>query len=276
MENNTRLLEQIGTEQLSHAYLFESVDPEFACETVDAFAARLFCREKIPCQTCPACVKICAGSHPDLIRVQPVKDTISIDAIRDMSRRLHLSPQEAEHKIVHIENAQYMRPAAQNALLKTLEEPPLYGIMILSLTNAKRILPTIRSRCRLVRLGGAVKPASIDRGMLDEVLTDAGNGNVDAAFRSVRFFQDYTDHKEELLQEIELYLRDLLIYKTTGEKALLTDRTLPERAMQNRMTPAHILRVLDLLIEVREGFRRNVNFQLSMERILIEMLEDKS
>ncbi len=276
MEKNTQLLDQIGTENLSHAYLFESMDPDFSREVVNAFAARLFCKETVPCSTCPACVTIRAGSHPDLIRVSPVKDSIGIDQIRDMTRRLYLAPQEAERKIVHIESAHFMRIPAQNALLKTLEEPPLYGIMILSLSNAKRILPTIRSRCRLIRLGGMKRPATIDRHLLEEILTDAGNGNVDAAFQSMKFFQDYTEHKEELLQEIELYLRDLLVFKTTGDKTLLVDRTLSERALQNRMEPPQILRVLDLLIEVREGFRRNLNFQLSMERILIEMLEDKS
>ena len=267
---------QIGTENLSHAYLFESMDTEHARAVVDAFAARLFCKDKVPCKSCPACIKIAAGTHPDLMRIRPEKDSIGIDAVRAMTRNLSLAPLEAEKKIVHIESAHFMRIPAQNALLKTLEEPPLYGIIILSLSNAKRILPTIRSRCRLVRSGETKRPATIDRRLLEEVLTDAGNGNVDAAFKSVKFFQDYKDHKEELLQEIELYLRDLLIFKTTGEKTLLTDPGLSERAEQNRMEPAQIIRVLDLLVEVREGFRRNVNFQLSMERILIEMLEESS
>lgn len=272
--NIETLLDRIGTENLSHAYLFESVDPDFAKEQVNALGAALFCKEELPCSSCPHCVKIKAGSHPDLLTVEPVKDTISIDQIRKVTAELSLAPLFTDRKIIHISQAQYMRVAAQNALLKTLEEPPAYGIIILSISNAKRILPTIRSRCQLIRLGDVKRPATIDRMLLEELLTDIGNGDVDRAFRAPIFFDDYKEDKEELLQEIEGYLMDLLLFKTTGEKDLLRDKSFAERAMQSRMEPDHILRVLDLLITVREGFRRNVNFQLSMERIMIEMLED--
>lgn len=275
MRNET-LIDRIGTENLSHAYLFESMDQDDAEEQVRAFAAKLFCKEDVPCGVCSHCMKIKAGSHPDLITIEPVKDTIGIDQIRRVTDQLHLAPLFADRKIVHITRSQYMRVQAQNALLKTLEEPPAYGMIILSITNAKRILPTIRSRCQLIRSGAVRKPATIDRGMLEELLSDVASGDIDRAFRAPVFFQDYKDDKEELLQEMEKYFRDLLLYKTTGEKSLLSDRSFADRAHDNKMEPAHILRVLDLLITIREGFRRNVNFQLSMERIMIEMLEENN
>ena len=118
MRNET-LIDRIGTENLSHAYLFESMDQDDAEEQVRAFAAKLFCKEDVPCGVCSHCMKIKAGSHPDLITIEPVKDTIGIDQIRRVTDQLHLAPLFADRKIVHITRSQYMRVQAQNALLKT-------------------------------------------------------------------------------------------------------------------------------------------------------------
>lgn len=254
-----------------HAWILEGME---GAETVEEWAKHLFCPEEIPCGRCGACTKLAAGSHPDLLRIRPEKGIISIDAVRGVTRALSMAPLEAAVKIVHIEDAHAMRVQAQNALLKTLEEPPAYGLLVLTTPNARRLLPTIRSRCRLERLPMVKRNATIDRDLLADLLTDVLSGDVARAFSAQTFFEDYKEDKEELLQEIELFLRDVLIYKETENPDLLTVRENAQRAASVSVGASALHRTLALFPQVREGFQRNVNFPLSMERILIECLED--
>jgi DNA polymerase-3 subunit delta' len=94
-----------------------------------------------------------ANSHPDVVRVDPDdKGNIAIDAIRVLTSRLALKAAEASHKVAYIRDADLMNPAAQNALLKTLEEPPGASCFILTTTRWRTLLPTVRSRSLTLRL----------------------------------------------------------------------------------------------------------------------------
>jgi DNA polymerase-3 subunit delta' len=107
------------------------------------------------CGQCQSCHLAQAGSHPDLIRVQPESDgkMIRIDAIRQLSGKSFLAAQAGAYRVVVIEPAEAMNRAAANALLKTLEEPASRTVLILVSSQADRLMPTIRSRCQLVRFG---------------------------------------------------------------------------------------------------------------------------
>jgi DNA polymerase III delta' subunit len=108
------------------------------------------------CETCPACRKVQHGNHPDVHHLHPNdKNAITVDAIRALSAKLGLSRHEAPYAIVVIHKADAMAPAAQNALLKTLEEPTANTLFFLMTQRSKAMLPTIRSRCLLVRLAPA-------------------------------------------------------------------------------------------------------------------------
>jgi len=104
-----------------------------------------------PCGACRSCRKIEKGIHPDIVRIQPDGRTIRIHQIRTLIETLSLKPMEARRRFVIVEQADTMRPAAANALLKTLEEPPDRTILILLAGQPADLLPTIVSRCRHVR-----------------------------------------------------------------------------------------------------------------------------
>ncbi|MFZ0611038.1 MAG: DNA polymerase III subunit delta', partial [Desulfobacterales bacterium] len=104
-----------------------------------------------PCGICPACRKIISASHPDIIHIQPSGATIRIARIRALCETLSLKPYEARVRVVIITDAHAMNPAAGNALLKMLEEPPEHTILILTARQSTDLLPTIVSRCRPVR-----------------------------------------------------------------------------------------------------------------------------
>ena len=108
-----------------------------------------------PCGTCRSCRLIASGSHTDLVVIAPggESNTIKIDQIRALAAGLALYAVEGGRRIALIENADLMNEDAQNALLKTLEEPPSRTHVILAAAEDARLMPTIRSRCAVIRLG---------------------------------------------------------------------------------------------------------------------------
>ncbi|MCP4630816.1 MAG: hypothetical protein GY850_46010, partial [bacterium] len=101
-----------------------------------------------PCGICKSCRIIASDNHPDIIRLKPSGPTIKIDQIRSTVQTLAMKPYEARWRLVIISDAQTMNPAAGNALLKVLEEPPGRTILILVAAHTTDLLPTIVSRCQ--------------------------------------------------------------------------------------------------------------------------------
>jgi DNA polymerase-3 subunit delta' len=100
------------------------------------------------CGTCHACARIARGVHPDVLLVEPGETgTIKIEQVRDVVERVGYRPFEGRRRVVIIDEADGLVPAAQNALLKTLEEPPPSSIFVLVTARVDMLLPTVRSRC---------------------------------------------------------------------------------------------------------------------------------
>lgn len=138
-----------------HAYIFSG---EKGCgkETMaNLFAMALQCEKQTgePCMECASCKRALSGNQPDIIRVRHEKpESIGVEEIRtQLVDDMFIRPFENKYKIYLVPDASLMTVQAQNALLKTLEEPPAYGIMILLADNMEALLPTIRSRCNTVQ-----------------------------------------------------------------------------------------------------------------------------
>jgi len=117
-----------------------------------------------PCGRCRSCRKIQSGNHPDIIIVEPSGPFIRIGQIRDLCHTLALKPFEAGSRVAIIKDAQAMNPAASNAFLKVLEEPPEQTTLILTARHTSDLLPTIVSRCQHIRFN------PITRKILEEML----------------------------------------------------------------------------------------------------------
>ena len=157
-----RLRSALKTGRLHHAHIMAGPDAQASLELGLAMALELLApegEEAVP--ESPTYRKIAGGNHPDLIHLKPDdRGIIRIDAIRAMSSRLALSPSEASMQVVLIEAADCMNAAAQNALLKTLEEPPGRCCFLMSVRRYRSLLPTVRSRSQKLQLTPAPHAAA--------------------------------------------------------------------------------------------------------------------
>lgn len=250
----------ISMNKISHAYILDGPDQSGKMSLAKSFAMALQCEQQSTegCMKCHSCKQALSNNQPDIIYLQHEKpNTISVDDIRkQINNDIVIKPYASPYKIYIIDEAEKMNQQAQNALLKTIEEPPTYAILLLLTTNADAFLPTILSRC--IRLN--IKPVSnqkIHSFLVKEyhfsddkadICTAFAQGNVGKAIQLANS-EDFNEIKNSALQllkrikEIELYemmeaikqineykleindyfdimtiwYRDVLIYKATSD-----------------------------------------------------------
>ena len=201
----------------SHSYIFTGEPGSGKKLLAGTFAATLQCEAggTEPCQKCDSCKKAMGKNHPDIIMVSHEKPgTITIDEIRDqVINDIDIRPYYSPYKIYIIADADLMTPQAQNALLKTIEEPPEYAVILLLTNNIGGLLPTIQSRC--VRLDlkvvddGLVKKYLMEHLQVPDYQARASaafaQGNLGKAMRYAKSedFIERKDHIISLLRHVE-------------------------------------------------------------------------
>lgn len=160
------------SERIPHACLICASSAEAALDKARELASKAVCSGTgllKPCGACRDCRKVAAGIHPDVITLTRAADdkgrqkqNITVDQIRALSADAIVLPNEAKRKVYIIDGAETMNPAAQNAALKLLEEPPAAVVFLLCTVRPMQLLETVRSRCALVKLQGAEDPEGPD------------------------------------------------------------------------------------------------------------------
>ena len=146
---------QIERGEISHAWLFVGPAGSGKGPTAAAVAAALNCRVEplVGCGECSSCLRTLRRRHPDVHHIVPEGPIIPVDVVREtIIPEANRSPFEAQYQVFVIEEAERMNPAAQNALLKTLEEPQPHTVFILISDRAEELLETVHSRCRVIHL----------------------------------------------------------------------------------------------------------------------------
>ena len=150
----------IEMDKVSHAYIISGEKGSGKKLLADLFAQTLQCERKgtEPCMECQSCKQALSLNQPDIIRVIHEKpNTISVEDLRtQFNGDIMIRPYSSPYKIYIVDEAEKLSVQAQNALLKTIEEPPVYAVLLLLTTNAGMLLQTIRSRCVILEL----KPVS--------------------------------------------------------------------------------------------------------------------
>ncbi|MBP5184172.1 MAG: DNA polymerase III subunit delta' [Lachnospiraceae bacterium] len=302
----------LRTENISHAYLISGEQGSGKNMFADAFSAALLCTEngEEPCGRCKSCIQAQTGNHPDIIRVTHEKSVISVDDIREqLNSNVVVKPYSSEYKVFIVDEAELMNEAAQNALLKTLEEPPEYVVILLLSESEDVLLPTIRSRCvrlntRPLPTADVVEYLTANYGVPDYRATTAAafsGGNLGAAIAFITtdgaseertkvwdFLRNIDDlsipqiadamrieasEREEVLDLFSLWLRDVLVFKSTGKaKKLILQNEVHsiEKAAKVRSFEA-LDRAVRAVDEARRRLKSNVNADISLEMLALKL-----
>jgi DNA polymerase-3 subunit delta' len=297
--------------RIVHAYLFTGPAGAGKKTMSGLFAQALLCTGQgyKPCRQCIVCRQFQSGNHPDVIRIKkPVdKTAIVVDQIRELQGIVKVKPYQAGKRVCFIEQAHLMTEQAQNALLKTLEEPPSHTLFFLLADNTNTLLSTILSRCQHFRIGSMSgediseileRRLSISRqdAAVYAALSQGNPGKAislaeDDTFRHNReilikgfsqagsagilelydIFSRNKDRKEELLDILQIWIRDLLILKETGEWNLVVnlDQTHLLKRQVSRFTSAALRDMIKNIEESRRMLKNNSNYQLTVESLLL-------
>lgn len=216
----------IENNKISHAYIINGEKGMGKRTVAKAFAMTLLCEEKgtVPCMKCHSCVQALTDNNPDLIMITPDKPTtLSIDHIRQtLVNDVELKPYSNSHKVYIVEDAELMNNAAQNAILKTIEEPPEYAVIILLTTNISALLQTVLSRCVKLDMQPLKKEVVKKYLMEKEKIVDYqadiavsfAGGNLGKAIELSKS-QDFAEMLDEVIQLLR-YIKDMQAYEVVA------------------------------------------------------------
>ena len=216
----------IEEDKVSHAYIFNGPEASGKMMLAEAFAMALQCEGegKRPCLECRSCRQAADHNQPDIIYVSHEKpNTIGVDDIRtQINNDIDIKPYSSRYKVYIVDEAQKMNQQAQNALLRTIEEPPAYTIILLLTTNADSFLQTILSRCITLNLK-AVKEDKIKEYLMKhyqipdyqaDICAAFSQGNVGKAIQ-LASSEEFGELKASVLQLMKR-LEDIDLYEMTG------------------------------------------------------------
>lgn len=217
------MLNALSTKKISHAYIINGEKASGKEFIAKIFAMALQCEQggTKPCNQCHSCKQALSDNQPDIIRVVHEKpNTISVDDIRgQINGQVVIKPYSSPYKIFIMNEAEKMTVQAQNALLKTLEEPPEYVVIILLTTNLNTLLPTILSRCVVLNMK-PVADSLVRKYLMEEVkVTDYkaevciafARGNIGKA-KALASSEDFENVKSEALSLLK-YVQDMELYE---------------------------------------------------------------
>ena len=300
-------------DRLHHAYLFVGTEGVGKKTIALGLAKAIHCSvgKRDHCDECADCARIQDGNHPDVrvIELLAGKREISIQQVRELEKELSFRSFSGKRKIVILDPATLMNLSAQNALLKTLEEPPQNSLLILIAPAVGGLLPTVRSRCLRIAFGPlprnlvaeflivqqGLKPeeaeflAAISMGSLGAavkidkedilqkrkrwltLLISLRAYDYRAAMDAAEALANNKDELTEFLEWVFCWHRDRLVYATTRDPQEIVNLDLLSE-MQPEITRSDLENILSLLAEAAgasERIKRNLNRRMVLEHLLL-------
>lgn len=216
----------IEQDKVSHAYILNGQRGSGKKLLAKLFSMALQCEsgKSEPCGECRSCIQANNGNQPDIITVRHEKPaSISVDDVRQqINGDIMIKPYSSPHKIYIVPEADLMTVQAQNAILKTIEEPPEYAIIFLLTENADSLLPTIRSRCVMLKLRN-IKDKLVKKYLMEqmqipdyqaELCAAFAQGNIGRALMLAKS-EHFNEIKEEAIQLMK-YIDDMELHEIVG------------------------------------------------------------
>ncbi len=293
------MINSIKNGKINHAYMFEGIEGVGKETFANELAALLLEGNNLE-------------NIPDCIRIKPDGNSIKIAQIRNLQSDIVIKPHK-KYKIYIIDKAEKMTVEAQNALLKTLEEPPEYAIIILIANNKESLLPTIKSRCEIIKFTPIplveIKGYLIGQGIESNrasLLSAFSRGSMKKALE-LASSNDFYEMKEDVQKYIEIiinknmveildipsqmdkyksdsiavldmminYFRDIMISKENIGKNMIinADKILFIQNMSNKITYSQVAKIIDIIEDTKVKIKGNCNFSVSIQVMSLNIYE---
>jgi DNA polymerase III subunit delta' len=293
------LSNSINKNKINHAYLFEGIDGIGKTTFAKELSKYLLKVEHIE-------------NSPDYINIEPQGASIKIARIRSLQTDVIIKP-HGDYKIYIINNAEKMTIESQNALLKTLEEPPEYVIIILITSNKNSLLDTIKSRCDIVKFLPIpfieLKKYLEDRGIEERkasILSTFSRGSISKALELsessdfmimrediqnniqtmleknvveiLELSNKYDKYKEHIVEVLDItinYFRDIMMLKENIDKDMIIniDKITYLQNMSKKINYSQVSKIIDIIEETKKKLRSNCNFNLSIQVMTLNIYE---
>lgn len=309
----------IASNKVSHAYIINgerNAGKEFIARI---FAMTLQCEKggKEPCNECHSCKQALSHNQPDIVYVSHEKpNSIGVEDIRgQINNDIGIKPYSSPRKIYIMNEGEKMTPQAQNALLKTLEEPPEYAVILILTDNVEELLPTIISRCVVLNMK-PVPDKLVKKYLMEELEVPDYKANICVAFargnigkakllasseefekvkdeaitlvkyindmeineivKAIKKIMEYKLDVNDYLDILTVWYRDALLYKATKDvNSLVFKNEFQQiRKVADRSTYEGIETIVKALQQARRRLEANVNFDLTMELMLLTIKEN--
>ena len=309
----------ISMNKVSHAYIINgerSSGKEFVAKI---FAMTLQCEKggTEPCGECHSCKQAMSNNQPDIIFISHEKPgSIGVEDIRgQINNDIGIKPYSSPRKVYIMNEGEKMTVQAQNALLKTLEEPPEYAVIIILTTNVDSLLPTILSRCVVLNMK-PVEDALVKKYLMTELQVPDYKANICVAFargnvgkakllasseefekvkaeavtlvkhinemethevvKAIKKISEYKLDVNDYLDILSIWYRDVLLYKATRDMngLIFRDEFQQISKMADRSTYEGIETIVNALQQAKRRLDANVNFDLTMELLLLTIKEN--
>ncbi len=313
----------LQTGSVSHAYIFKGEEGTGKKMLAYTFAAALQCTSEEgdrPCGQCISCMQAEDFNHPDIITIThkpkysgDKSTALGVDDIRAMRADVMIRPYSSEKKIYIVPNAETMTVQAQNALLKTIEEPPAYAVILLLADGIDNFLPTVKSRCitlpirqvpdrlveeylireRNIERDRAVFCARFARGNIGRALLLSESGEfIQMQSESIAMLRklssanaaDIGDRVHEinesgrtgaLLELMQIWFRDILVYKSTGsaDGLIFSEELRYIREAAELLDDADMEDITRAMNKAERRLDTRVNADMTMQMLLLEIRE---
>lgn len=293
------LTNSIRKNKINHAYMFEGIEGIGKKKFTEELSKILLNNENV-------------DSSPDYINIFPDGSSIKIAQIRKLQTDVIIKPHK-DYKIYIINNAEKMTVEAQNALLKTLEEPPWYAIMILITSNKEALLDTIKSRCEIIKFlpislldlqtylikngvdeQRAQLLATFSRGSIEKALELADSAEFAIMREDIQsYIQTILDkniveileipnnmdkYKKEVISILDMmvnYFRDMMLLKENIDKSMIinSDKITFIQNMSKKITYSQVSKIIDIIEETKKKIKSNCNFNISIQVMTLNIYE---
>ena len=287
------LQEIINNNTISHSYMFVGIEGIGKKLIAKEFARKILCLNKPNqnCETCDSCIKFNSGNNPDFLEIFPDGNSIKIAQMREMQEKVYQKPIVSDRKIFIIDQAEKMTEEAQNSLLKTLEEPPEYMVIILITSNENKLLNTVKSRCTRINFTGLSKQEiskyaeSHQINIVSQNLLEMCGGSIGKLEKINENIDNYNsleiatnkliDGKLKnivevincfiILYESKEIIQDLLDYMTV----LIYLHISKEKDYRQKF-----LNTIKLIEETKQRLNSNTNYDMSIDNLLFKIWEE--